>query len=293
MTIPESQLQTWSNQGATISAQQTHESIRNALNHYQWASGITYEAYLQGSYRNSTNIRGDSDVDLVVELTSVFYSNLTEEEKRQLGVTPAGYSCYEFRKDVIAILSSYYGSQYVDTSGSKSIKLLPNSGRLKADVVVAVTYRHYEQMRLIAEGMTFWRFPDWQQIYNFPKLHYRNGANKNSQQQARRCYKPTVRVFKNARNRIIGTNSLLLGRFPSYFVECLLYNVPSGKFSTSFQSTFVSSLNWLNNELNNDNWENFLCQNEMYYLFGNSTVQWNIIDAREYVTQLINLWNSW
>lgn len=148
-------------------------------------------------------------------------------------------------------------------------------------------------MRLIAEGMTFWRFPDWQQIYNFPKLHYSNGANKNSQQQARGWYKPNVRVFKNARNRIIGTNSLLLGRFPSYFVECLLYNVPSDKFSNSFQSTFASPLNWLDNELNTDNWQNFLCQNEMYYLFGNSTVQWNIIDAREYVTQLINLWNCW
>ncbi|MBW4626925.1 MAG: hypothetical protein KME49_15835 [Brasilonema octagenarum HA4186-MV1] len=61
MAISESQLQTWSNQGATVSAQQTHTSIRNALSNYQWISSVRYDAYLQGSYRNSTNVRGDSE----------------------------------------------------------------------------------------------------------------------------------------------------------------------------------------------------------------------------------------
>ncbi|GET38906.1 nucleotidyltransferase domain-containing protein [Microseira wollei] len=292
MPISESQLQTWSNQGAVVSAKLTHESIRNALAAYNWSSGITYDTYLQGSYRNSTNIRGDSDVDLVVELTSVFYSNLSEREKSKLGITPAAYGWSEFRQEVINALSSYYGSQYVDKSGSKSIKLLPNSGRLKADVVVAVKYKHYENMRLVAEGMTFWTLSGSHQIYNFPKLHYENGTNKNSQQQTKGLYKPNVRVFKNARNRIIETNTLLSGRFPSYFIECLLFNVPNSKFSTSYQSTFVNSINWLNTQLYNDGWQGFLCQNKMNYLFGNSTVQWNVIDAREYVSRLVAMWNN-
>lgn len=223
MTISESQLEIWSNQGATILAQNTHHSIRNALENYQWSSNVDYTSYLQGSYRNSTNIHGDSDVDLVVELTSVFYSNLTAEEKLQLGMTPANYTWYSFRQDVITALSQYYGCQYVDTSGSKSIKLLPNSGRLKADVVVAATYKHYEGMQLVAEGMTFWTVPGGQQICNFPKRHYDNGASKNSNQKTRGWYKPTVRVFKNARSRI-NTDPLFTKTFPSYFIECLLYN---------------------------------------------------------------------
>jgi hypothetical protein len=291
MAISESQLQTWSNQGATVSAQNTHQSIRNVLQNYQWSSNITYISYLQGSYRNSTNIRGDSDVDLVVELTSVFYSNLTAEEKLQLGMTSADYTWSAFRQDVISALSKYYGSQYVDTSGSKSIKLLPSSGRLKADVVVAATYKHYESMRLVAEGMTFWTVPGGQQICNFPKRHYDNGAVKNSNQQTGGWYKPTVRVFKNARSRI-NTGLLFPKQFPSYFIECLLYNVPSNKFGVSFQSTFTSSLDWLSTELNNGNWQRFVCQNEMSYLFGNSSVQWNIDDARDYVEKSINLWNT-
>lgn len=292
MSISESQLQIWSNQGATVSAQRAHESIRKALTTYKWSSGITYETYLQGSYRNSTNIRGDSDVDLVVELTSTFYSNLTEIEKIHLGITPAAYGWSEFRQEVITSLSNYYGSQYIDTSGSKSIKLLPNSGRLEADVVVAVKYRHYENMRLVAEGMTFWTLPGWHQIYNFPKLHYENGANKNSQQQTKGLLKPNVRVFKNARNRIIEANPLLSARFPSYFIECLLFNIPNSKFSASYQTTFVDSINWLNTELYSNRWQGFLCQNEMNYLFGDSTVQWNVVNAREYVSKLIAMWNA-
>lgn len=291
MAISESQLQTWSNQGATVSAQNTHQSIRNALQNYQWSSNISYTSYLQGSYRNSTNIRGDSDVDLVVELTSVFYSNLTEEEKLKLQMTPADYTWSAFRQEVIAALAKYYGSQYVDTSGSKSIKLLPNSGRLKADVVVVATYKHYEKMQLVAEGMTFWTVPEGQQICNFPKRHYNNGANKNSDQQTRGWYKPTVRVFKNARNRI-NTGLLLPKQFPSYFIECLLYNVPNNKFGVSFQSTFINSLNWLSTELNKGDFQRFVCQNEMSYLFGNSSVQWNLDEARDYVQKLINLWNT-
>jgi len=89
MGIPESQLAIWSHQGAVTTAKATHESIRNALDSYRWTDGVDFEVYLQGSYKNNTNIRGDMDVDVVVQLNSSFYSNLSEEQKRILGFTPA------------------------------------------------------------------------------------------------------------------------------------------------------------------------------------------------------------
>lgn len=235
MSIPESQLQVWSNQGAMVSSQQTHESIRTALKLYSWPSEVTYDPYLQGSYKNSTNIRGDSDVDLVVELTSVYYSNLTDEEKSQLKLTKASYTWDDFRNDVIVALTNYYGTSYVDTTGSKSIKVLPNNGRITADVVPAATYKHYEKMKLIADGITFWTIPGSQQIYNFPKLHYDNGSDKNSYQQTNGWYKPSIRMFKNARTQILELYPNLSGKFPSYFVECLLWNVPITNFSGNFR----------------------------------------------------------
>jgi len=267
MAIPEAQLQTWANQGAIDSAQRTHISLRSALDAYKkWPTGVTYDTYLQGSYRNTTNIRGDSDVDLVAELTSVQYSNLTEAEKSLLKLEPAAYKGNDFRTDIISALTEYYGMQLVDTSGKKSIKVLPNSGRLKADVVVAVTYRYYENMRVRAEGMTFWTLPDWQQIVNYPKLHYENGANKNSEQKTHGWYKSTIRTYKNARNRIVEGKPYLRNRFPSYFLECLLYNVPDRKFGGTYQANFVDTLNWLNEELFSERSSSFVCQNGMAYL---------------------------
>ena len=85
MPIPESQLKTWSHRGAVRTAKQTHESIRKALEAYNWPSEAQYEVYLQGSYKNYTNIRGDSDVDVVVQLNSTFSHNLSEDQKRQFG----------------------------------------------------------------------------------------------------------------------------------------------------------------------------------------------------------------
>ncbi|NES06687.1 MAG: hypothetical protein F6K22_30035 [Okeania sp. SIO2F4] len=82
MPIPEIQLSTWAKSQQTQLAINTHESIRKALNHpisklklNRFAEGNNFEIYLQGYYRNKTNIRADSDVDVVVQLNTVFCSN--------------------------------------------------------------------------------------------------------------------------------------------------------------------------------------------------------------------------
>ena len=42
------------------------------------------------------------------------------------------------------------------------------------------------------------------------------------------------------------TNGVLSERdVPSYFIECLLYNVPNGLFSQRFTATYVDILEWL------------------------------------------------
>ena len=77
MSNPESQLDTWSRQGAVATAKATHESIRNALTASTSAiRGRDYEVYLQGSYKNDTDIRGDSDVDVVMQLNDAFGQDL-------------------------------------------------------------------------------------------------------------------------------------------------------------------------------------------------------------------------
>ena len=68
MPIPESTLSRWSHHQAGTAPKQAHVSIREALDAYSWPSEVKYEVFLQGSYKNDTNLRGDSDVDVVVRL---------------------------------------------------------------------------------------------------------------------------------------------------------------------------------------------------------------------------------
>lgn len=107
MSISEQQLVTWSNAGPDATAQQTHATIRLALEVIQRrAGGRPVEIYLQGSYRNKTNIYGDSDVDIVCELPGVYeydLSRLSQVEANDVfrSMTGAVYTFADFRRAVL------------------------------------------------------------------------------------------------------------------------------------------------------------------------------------------------
>ncbi len=74
--------------------------------------------FCKRSYRNSTNIYGDSDVDIVVQLNSVFGKDGTrlDAEQRtaqQQAYTTATYNWADFRRDVLQTLEDYYGKPNV------------------------------------------------------------------------------------------------------------------------------------------------------------------------------------
>jgi len=288
MAIPESQLERWSHKGAVETAKRTHESIRTALQQYAVLNGKDFEVYLQGSYKNDTNIRGDSDVDVVVQLNSTFRSNLSEEQKRLFGFTAAAYGWNDFRRDVMQALRSYYGSDRV-REGRKSLKV--QTSYLPADVVVCIQYRKYNQLprskRNFVEGMTFYVPSEDRWVINYPKMHYENGKKKN--QATNELYKKTVRLFKNARTYLIDRGVAPQDLAPSYFLECLLYNVPNSKFSGSFQDIFYEIVSWLLQAQLSD----FICQNEQMSLFGNTPEQWTTDNAKRFIRHMVDLWSNW
>jgi hypothetical protein len=253
---------------------------------------MKYRAYLQGSYANATNIRGNSDVDLVVEATSVSYSNLTSDEKVALGLGKGSYGWSRFRTEVIAALTDYYAAA-VDSSGSRAIKLMSGSNRLAADVVPAVKYKRYKDLKVQVEGITFWsNAGQSEQIINYPKKHIEYGAAKNGPDRTNGWYKRTVRVFKNARENLIEGDELLRKRYPSYFIECLLYNAPDASYGDSFHATFVSVVNNLQEQLADED-SQLVCQNRHQWLFGDSSVTWTRKDAIAFISALTSLWNHW
>jgi hypothetical protein len=283
MGIPESQLETWSHQGAVATAKSTADSAKYALDSYDgWPSGIDFEVYLQGSYKNDTNIRGDSDVDVVAQLNSTFSNNLSEDQKRILKLSSASYGWEGFRKDALEALKAYYGQSQI-TEGNKSLRVKPANGRLPVDVVVCSQYRKYRSVSShdYIEGMCFWTKNENRRVINYPKVHYNSGVSKH--QNSNKWYKPAVRLFKNSRTYIPGDTT------PSYFLECMLYNVPNSNFGTSYQDSFCNILNWLNKA----DLGSFICQNGQLELFGMTPEQWDESQARGLIKQLISLWSNW
>jgi len=295
MVISEDQLVTWTHQGAITASQTTHESIRVALSRIGDLSlDRDYEIYLQGSYKNSTNIYGDSDVDVVVQLNSTFRGDTSrlppEEQTAYRSAYPdATYTFANFRSDVLAALRAYYDVSLI-TEGNKSIMVAAQSGRLDADVVPCLHYRKYRYFRGFGDqeyvdGIVLDTQREGRQIISFPKPHYDNGVRKNG--STGNWYKPTVRLFKNARSYLVDNNRILSDLAPSYFLECLIYNVPDTQFGTDFGNIFCNAVNWLQGA----NLEGFVCQSEQTQLFGAD--QWSIEKARQFISALIDLWSSW
>lgn len=306
MAVPEKQLKTWARFIQTDKAKKTHESIRSVIRDYEYSRNYNFEDYLQGSYKNHTNIWADTDVDIVIQLNSVFRSNtldLTEEQRRRHNsyYPKATYRLDDFKTEVLKALYEGFGYSRIEI-GNKSIKVTADDSNAmyKADVIISMQYRLYvpneeentktDDIGLpYYEGILFKTFVG-DEIVNFPKLHYENGKKKHS--NTNNLFKPIVRIFKNMRNKAAEKGYLYKDIAPSYFVQCLLYNVPDYIFRGSYQEIVEDILNWLSKELN-DNWKKFVSQNEIIPLFGPDSDKWDITNAKIFVKSLIRMWGNW
>jgi hypothetical protein len=173
---------------------------------------------------------------------------------------------------------------------------MPGSGRLDADVIPAAKYKLYSsqgttiltQQVNIIEGVKFWD-KAWKEIINFPKAHIANGQNKNNIFRTGGNYKPIVRMFKNARTYLVNKNRIAGNLAPSYFVECLLYNVPDNLFVTNRPQAMYGILEWLRTAY----LQSFMSQNNVVLLFGPTAEQWSELNAKALISAWITLWNDW
>jgi len=255
------------------------------------------EIFLQGSYANSTNIYGDSDVDVVVLYRDTFYfdwSALTAAERQlhEVSFTSATYQWPQLRDETLAALRSHFGNGAV-TPGKKAIKVQTGTGRLAADVVPAMQFRRYATFVDPKNLTAHWGIQLFDSagnaIVNYPKYHIERGEGKNQENRTGGQYKQTVRVFKNFRNYLVGKGLLAQGIAPSYFVECALHNVPDSLFMGNLNDTLPAILNHLLNTPSAD----FLCQNGVTRLIGTGSTQWPVANFGAFVEAGISGWNNW
>lgn len=297
MAIPEAQLNTWSHQGSVAQSRDTYAVIRNCLDAPDVPyAGKPYEIFLQGSYGNDTNIYAESDVDIVIQMNDGYYYDLDpldEADKASFirTLSPAAYTHAMFKDHVVAVLANRFGADV--SVGNKAIAIAARGNRRKADVVVATKFHRYSRFRndhdeSHFEGLCFWDRSN-NRIVNYPKIH---SANLTAKHQATgQWLKPTIRIMKNFRSFLVDARAINPADAPSYFLEGLLYNMPTNRFGGSYATTVASALHWYQTEAVKDQ---LVCANERFYLLrDNSQMCWAPASADRLVNAAVAAWNRW
>lgn len=294
--IPNDQLTTWAGIGAQTTSKDTYATVKLALE----KEGTQYyrkaPIFLQGSYGNDTKIFKESDVDVVVRLDSIFTYDISslpppQKEAFKAAHPDATYTHVDFQRDVLSVLSDRFGGDV--EPGNKAIFIKARNNRRATDVLVAVQHKKYTQYTGSAAtdspviGIAFHK-ADGKRVINYPIQHRANLTTKN--QETNEWFKHMVRIFKNARQRLIEQGVLEEGRAPSYYIEGLLYNVPSNLYGVSYAASTERILRWL---LNADHTK-FRCAHEQYPLLdGNPDVTWSSGDYGDFRNALIGMWDNW
>jgi hypothetical protein len=272
--------------------------IVNAIDAHKPFDGYrgSFRVYAKGSYANETNVRLDSDVDIVVESHHSYYDDFLSPELQQASPPNTSWQPYEgpwvpsvWRAEVETALKNYFGASDVDTSGEVAITIKEKPGsRPSADVVPAYKYLRYDSAdrRQVNQGSKVFKKTSGS-LVNWPAQQLENGNAKNGRWRTNGRYKQFARALKNGENALVDAG--LMDEKPSYFMECLAYNLPDAELTqgSTTSAWFRWSLAWLFNNLRPAEYvqQNWAEPNELKYLF-HSSQKWSVEDGRELARKL-------
>ena len=260
--------------------------VRNAIQAWPAFKSTSLLIYAKGSYPNNTNVRADSDVDIVVECHECAYFDYqTDVEPPPRSGSPYNgkWTPTVWRDEVGNALSSYFGRQGVDLSGRVALNVKSVAGsRPSADVVPSFDYFRYRDAKRHSSFHGSCVFDkNLNQIVNWPQQQLDNGRSKNTATSGR--YKKFVRALKRCENKLVEIGEI--ENLPSYFMECLVWNVKNPTLSSgnTLQAGFRATLYEMWEAVENDEaqakWEE---PNELKWLFKGHK-KWTTSDARNLV----------
>jgi hypothetical protein len=236
--------------------------------------------YTKGSYPNNTNVRRDSDVDVVVELQDcLFYDYFHDPAARSSGAPySGGWTPASWRKAVQEALVNQFGSDAIDP-GNIALNVAAVAGsRPSADVVPSFAYERYDDPQEWSSHRGSCVFPadGGLKVVNWPAQQLANGQALNRATGQR--YKKYVRALKNAENTLVAED--VIKDLPSYFMECLVYNVPHTVLTQgSLDEGFAGTLQNLYQRLDDGTaLDEFQEPNELKWLFKGQS-KWSVDDA--------------
>lgn len=250
--------------------------------------GLTVEP--KGSWANNTNVSSDSDsdMDIKVEFTQrTFRGSATGMANWELLVQNGAYrgpwTPEKFRSELGIALRR--ASNSVDASHNVAFYVPSVSGsRPDTDVVPCFTYLHNPTFAAPNRGTIVFT-KDGKHIVNWPQQQLDNGRAKNTRTGYR--YKFAVRALKAVENDLAGLG--VINNLPSYFMECLIYNVPDPilKNALSLDTAFQAALMHLKGQFIfwslTANPDAMVEPNGIKKLFGPGQ-KWTKDDARQLVT---------
>lgn len=260
--------------------------VTNAIKSDSRLKGKDFKIFRQGSYENRTNVKKDSDVDIVACLYDSFYHvGLLEDDKRVLGFKDATYTFSNFKNDIHQILIDTFDVDMVKRK-NKCIEVKGTQTRVNADVVACCEHRRYSSRTQYISGIEFWSDKK-ERIINWPKQHYDNGVSKNS--STGRAFKSIVRILKNTKNQMVDKDVISDDDVPSFLIECMVWNVPNDKFNpsswTSKTREVLAAL--FNDTLKKDDCWDYAEVSDLKYLF-RGTHKWTYESAHICISKIWN-----
>ena len=222
-------------------ANRAESAVRAAVSASAALGVHNVSVFPQGSYRNRTNVRRDSDVDICVLTDEMcFFDIRSGKQPAEYGITvPGPYPYSPFKNDVGAALGDYIGWGSV-SRGDKAFDIHENTYRIDADVIPCFEYRWYPEEDGCVYGTAFVPDSGGGFIHNFPQQNYENGVSKND--ATGRRFKAVVRVLKTLCYEMQAAGIAEAKPIPSYLIECLAWNVSNDYFTLDSLTEAVAAV---------------------------------------------------
>lgn len=257
-------------------------AIRNAIKASDKLKARDIRIFAQGSYRNNTNVRKDSDVDIGILCTDTLLNDFPPGMNRDdFGLTPATYHYEQYKNEIEEALVNHFGRPAIKR-GNKAFDVHETTYHVEADVAAFFEHRRYEKDGTFIKGVALRTDREKKRTKNWPEQHYENGVSKNKATGTR--FKSIVRVLKALSNEMTG-QGVQAASVPGFLIECLVWNVPNSDFQNStYRADVRAALAFLfDNTRSHEDCKEWGEVSDLIYLF-NSEQKWTLQQAHDFTS---------